>query len=571
MAGSDGVERKAVSSLLGCREAMRTYGKLWLDGNSWHMQCEPHVAVMAKRIFQRIPAHASGEYVFENTPSIARDLEWFTQRYPMDVTNRDQLQELSKRHRDNIATLDQLIDPRYKPPSVKMAIPPRDYQLRVPAVHNITRGLLLADAVGTGKTCSACCTFTDPAKLPAIVVCPAHLPKQWKREISRFLPDLDTHIIKTKKLYELPKFMGRGPDVLIVSYFKLAEWQEILKAYGKSIVFDEVQELRKGETQKYNAAKNIAEGMEYRLGLSATPIYNYGGEIFNVLDILTPDLLGTPGEFYQEWCFGGCQNSALKDPGGFGSWLREQHIMLRRTRQDVGRELPKLSVVTQPIDCDEKVLEDIEGRAGELARIIMGHTEAKGIDKMEASSEFSMILRQATGISKAPHVAAFVEMIAGNGEKVVLFGWHRAVYEIWKQELYRFKPVMYTGSESPAAKASAIDQFVNGESQVLIVSLRSGAGVDGLQKAASVVVFGEIDWSPGIHEQCIGRLYRDGQENPVQAFYLLSNSGSDPFMAEILGLKKDQADGLVGESVELQTVDSREGIRKMAQRYLKGR
>lgn len=548
---------------------MRTYGKLWLEGNHWQMVCDPHVAVMAKRIFQRIPKTASGVYRFENTPAVARDLEWFVVRFPLEVVDRPQLEDLSRRHQDNIATLNDLIDPNYRPPMVNAALPGRDYQLRVPPIHELTKGLLLADDVGLGKTPSAIFTL-DEKRLPAVVVCPAHLPRQWEREINRFIPGLHTHVIKTKKAYELPKFIGRGPDVLITSYHKLADWQELLKAYCRSIIFDEVQELRHSGSTKYTAAHAVASHLQYRLGLSATPIYNYGGEIFNVVDILSPGKLGAPEEFYREWCSGWGEKASLSDPVGFGSWLREQHIMLRRTRADVGRELPKLSEVTHEIECDHEVLKSIEGKAGELARILLGKTEAKNFERMQATEEFNMLLRQSTGIAKAPYVSAFVEMIVDNGEKVVLFGWHRAVYEIWMEQLQKFSPVMYTGSESPSQKQAAVDAFVNGDSKVMIVSLRSGAGLDGLQHAASVAVFGELDWSPGVHEQCVGRIYRDGQPNPVQAFYLITEDGSDPFIAEILGLKRNQAEGLTGKT-ELRQAASADGIKSMAKQYLSKR
>jgi hypothetical protein len=69
------------------------------------------------------------------------------------------------------------------------------------------------------------------------------------------------------------------------------------------------------------------------------------------------------------------------------------------------------------------------------------------------------------------------------------------------------------------------------------MSLRSGAGLDGLQKRCSTMVFGELDWSPGVHHQCIGRLDREGQEQPVTAMFLVCDDGSDPPMMEVLGLK----------------------------------
>ncbi len=75
-----------------------------------------------------------------------------------------------------------------------------------------------------------------------------------------------------------------------------------------------------------------------------------------------------------------------------------------------------------------------------------------------------------------------------------------------------------------------------------MMSLRSGAGVDGLQEVCRVGVFGELDWSPMTHKQCLGRLFRDGQTQEVIGYFLHCEDGSDPTVMEVLGIKRGQAD-----------------------------
>lgn len=554
----------------------RNYGKLWLKDDCWHLDAEPHVIMWAKRIFKRIPGGRGGVIKISNNPATCRDLEWFLHRFPLDVKDVAELTKQAERHRDQILRLDRIIDPNYKPRQFALAVPAREYQMRGAELFLAKQALLVADDVGLGKTATAIASLTDPATLPALVVCLAHLPKQWEREINKFAPDLHTHIVKKATPYELPKFLGHGCDVLITSYHKLAGWQEVLPKYVKTIIFDECQELRRTGTrqspsQRYHAAKNIAEDCEYCLGLSATPIYNFGGEIFNIYEVLAPGNLGTRAEFMQEWCSGHEDKIKLKDPAAFGSFLREQHLMLRRTRKDVGRELPALSRITHTVESDAAALKSIEGKAGELARLILSEVKQERGNKMHASEEFSNVMRQATGIAKAPYVAEFVRLLIENGEPVVLFGWHRAVYEIWLQKLGDLKPVLYTGSESAGAKQEALSQFVAKKTDLLIMSLRSGAGVDGLQKRCRTPVFGEFDWSPGVHEQCIGRMFRDGQPDPVTAYFLMSDEGSDPLMAEVLGLKRDQIEGIIGRESDdvVQRDDSESTIKRLAEQFLK--
>ena len=153
-----------------------------------------------------------------------------------------------------------------------------------------------------------------------------------------------------------------------------------------------------------------------------------------------------------------------------GQYLRRQGIMLRRTRKEVGRELPALSKIPHEVESDAKALDAITGDAAALARIILRANEQYRGEKMQAAGEFDRLLRQATGVAKAPYVAEFVRLLLESGQKVLLFGWHREVYSIWQEKLAAYNPVMYTGSESPSQKQAAKDAFISGDSQVMLIS-----------------------------------------------------------------------------------------------------
>lgn len=409
------------------------------------------------------------------------------------------------------------------------------------------RSIYLTDHhIVTHNTCTAICMLSAGWTLPVVVVTLAgSMPVQWQEEIAKFMPQLFTHVIKNKTPYELPKRDGRGPDVVILNYHKLSGWDGVLKAYCKSVIFDEAQELRHDDSDKYSAAKNLAEGMKLRCGLSATPIFNFGGEIYNVLNVLTPDALGTKEEFHQEWCYGSYRTDpVVRDPKALGSYLRENFLMLRRTRREVGRELPPLQKIPQHIESDAEALDDIKDSASELARIILSGKPQEQGEVMSAGGQLSVMLRQATGISKAPYIADFIRLLVDSGEKVLCFLFHRAVYDIVLAKLEDLKPAMFTGSETPAEKVEARRKFMAGETPVLLMSLRAGAGIDGLQKVCRTVVFGELDWSPAVMEQNIGRVFRDGQTDPVTAYFLVADDGADPLISEKLGLKRNQAEGI---------------------------
>jgi SNF2 family DNA or RNA helicase len=580
---------------------LKTYGTISLskDRKTWLLDAAPHVVLRLKRLFPSTSRKTSGALRVSNTRDTCVDLAWVLARWPLafkHARDREELERVAEEHSRATDLLEDLFKGARPPRAFELAVPAREYQRIAADAWLTTRGLLLADDVGLGKTCSAIAALTDPATRPALVVTLAHLPRQWEAEIRRFAPSLTTHVLRKGTPYDLRagsrrKRAGQAllpglseyPDVIISTYHKLAGWEEAFAGKVRSVIFDECQELRggpgkKGKPIKKNvAAAGIAEAATFRIGLSATPIYNYGGEFFNVLGVLRPHELGTRTEFSCQWCKGGYDDKAkIADPAAFGAWLRDQGIMLRRTREDVGRELPELVKIPHHIDCDRAPLDDVQDSALQLARFIVergGGAERTRGDVMQASEELSNLVRQATGIAKAPHVADFVRMLVENGEPVVLYGWHRSVYDIWTSRLRDLQPAMYTGSESATQKQAAKDAFVSGATDVLIMSLRSGAGLDGLQHRGRTVVFGELDWSPGVHEQAAGRVHRDGQAASVVAYFLISDSGSDPIVADVLGVKRAQIAGVrdpAGGLVErLETGENR--IRRLAEAYLEPR
>jgi SNF2 family DNA or RNA helicase len=559
-----------------------TFGKIEFSGRYWYVACEPQVRSRLKRVFPRVSQRAGDIVELLASAENSRELLWFIQRYPMDMAPSvaEALAERAAEHVAMESSLAELVAGRLQLPPFELAKPPREYQRFAAAQLDIRGGLLLADDLGLGKTVSGMCPMAIPANLPAVVVYPAALPNHWPEKLAEFAPNLRVHHIRKGQPYPLIKqprqrvsdLWDTLPDVILVSYHKLRGWAEVLGDLVQYAVFEECQQLRNPGSDIYHACMHLASHARLRMGLTATPIYNYGGEFYHVVNVLTPDALGGHDEFLREWCVGVAgEKPKLKDAEQFGTYLRREGIMLRRTRKEVGRELPDLSKIPHEIESDASVLASITGDAVALARTIMASHEQYRGEKMKAAGELDSLVRHATGVAKAPYVAEFVKLLLESGEQVMLFGWHRDVYQIWKEKLAEYNPCMYTGSESPNQKQAAKEAFMRGESRVMLISLRAGAGIDGLQHCCSTVVFGELDWSPGVHEQCVGRVHRDGQQDPVQAYFLISDEGSDPIVSDVLGVKREQIEGVRNPDDDLiQRLDvGGNQLRQLAQKFLK--
>lgn len=546
---------------------------------------EPMAAVRFKRVFERA-AQQQADYIWiAATPENARELEWFMDRYPLKPENEEatkRLDTLAREFDRQLALIAEILAPDYIPPNVELALPARDYQLLPAAMVKATGGLLVGDELGLGKTVEAFVAMGDEGGLPAVVVTKTDLPRQWEHELKRFLPQLNAWVLKraTPVTRSQPQDLalhlrqgGKLPDVVITSYSKIAGWAQWLATYLRPslVVFDEVQEFRTGFEVTSNkksltnrAGLYLAQHAARRLGLSGTPIHNKGSEVYPVMEVIAPGALGSRDEFLREWCAAG----NVKEPKALGAYLRERGLYLRRTKAEVGRELPELTISEQFVESDKAIVNDLKrsSRALELARLVL----SGGRTAWQSSGEFDLYVRKQTGLAKAAYVAAFVSMLLESGEPVVLYGWHHAVYDVWADLLKEHNPVFFTGRETPKEKAEAFRAFTECDTDLFIISLRAGAGLDGLQyRGCTNVVFGELDWSPAVHEQAIGRVRRDGNNKPVTAWFLVSEEGSDPQMAEQLGVKRGQLEGIRnpdGDVVAGQT--DPDAIKRLAKAFL---
>ncbi len=549
----------------------RTYGTLGHDHLCWHIgSIEPHVSIRLKQVFPKIPKTATPPYRITRNLATDADMSWFLDRYPLEMAESTR-SELTKRKRDfkrQQYDLERILLPDYKcdmiPAGLNEGEEIRAYQMQAVEILQQKGNLLLGDDGGLGKTYTAAAFLISTLdSLPAAVVVETHLQKQWAKKLKKFTT-LRVHIIKKAHPYNLPE-----ADVYIFRYSQVAGWADIF-ATGmfRAAIYDEPQSLRRGtQTEKGKACKVLSENAAYRMGLTATPIYNYGDEMWHVMQFIDELALGSWDEFSREWCTQmGNGKWRVSDPKALGTYLREAYVLLRRTKADVKQQLPAVQRIVEYIDYDHKAVAAVEDLARQLA---IKATTGSFVERGAASRDLDVMMRQVTGVAKAKTVAMFARMIVEAGEPVIIWGWHREVYSIWLQELADLKPAMFTGSESPSQKEKEKQRFMDGETDVLIMSLRSGAGADELQYRCSTGIFGELDWSPGIHQQCIWRLDREGQLNPVSAFFLVTEDGSDPPIMDVLGLKASEATQITDPflGVELKENDT-SNLRRLVERYL---
>lgn len=509
------------------------------------IDAQPHVRMMLRRIWPATVMAAQMVMRVIATPDRLEDLAWLMQRYPLAPATRPDgfyFELALEEAREFKARCQNVVLGRAEPREFKLSKPLRPYQA-MEAELVLQRGrLLIGDQVGLGKTVSTIAVVAAGCQ-PALIVCPTNLQTQWKTRFEEFMPGVKVHI--AKKTQSSPAW--RGCQVVIVPYSKLHGWSDELQ--GMSLVaFDEVQELRSPATTKRAAALRLVESAQFVVGLSGTPVVNYGDEIYRIMEVIDPSILGSFFEFTREWCTVRGTHWMVKDPDALGAFLRDSGAFVRHRREEVGLYLPPVTTVVQEINHDPERIDEVKAQGVQLARaVLQGAFTERGM----AARQLEMLMRQQTGVAKAPYVAAFISEMVKGGERPILLGWHREFWEICQAvfEATGVKSVLYTGSESVTQKDKAVRDFCAGDADVFMLSLRSGAGIDGLQYHSSLVVVGELDWSPAIIEQAVGRVLRPGQDNPVTVVWLVSEGGSDPTISNIIGLKKAQARGIIDPSL----------------------
>ncbi|MGJ4849139.1 DEAD/DEAH box helicase [Bacillota bacterium Meth-B3] len=549
-----------------------TYGTLSYNRKSkcWVIKGEPCVTELAKRLFPGCDGRGRGVARFTAHRRVVGDLNWLMLRYPLDVKEADRARwEEALEEARAYATLreQRLGAPEYAaPPEGTFAGELMPFQQQGLAFLLASRRALLADEMGLGKTVQALGFIASLAAFPALLVVPPHLVRNWRSEAERFLRlpgGVRVHVIRGLTPYQLPP-----ADIYIIHYLLLRGWKQVLPnmRFG-AVIFDEIQELRRAGTEKYSAASLLAGPCENVVGLSGTPIYNAGGEIWNVVNILDFHCLGDFESFSREWCYGYASKLVAK-PELLGEHLRREGLMLRRRKADVLSELLPKRRLVQEIDWND-------GLYRELMRPVAARL--KQLDEAQSASERALIEdqicsleRQATGIAKAPYAAAFVRALVEGGEKVLLFAHHHAVMDAYKRELKALRPVFITGREDERQKDASLKAFMEGRTDLCAISLRSASGLN-LQRA-TCVVFGELDWSPAVHAQAEDRAHRIGQRDSLLCYYLVSPRGSDQAMQEALGLKVSQFVGLMGDAPPdedeqfLRQSEAREHMRRLVER-----
>ena len=534
------------------------YSRTW----SWKVTGSRAVTMVSRLIPQSWYGEGPNEAIIPDNFQNIQQIQWILERYPMEILSK------SAWRRKILKSTPKKIKPK-KIEKLSKVNPGKQFKGKL--LNFQKEGLdfllkssgnaLLADEMGLGKTVQTLAYIsTEKQSSPTLVIAPLVTLRNWQREIGKFMKKksrngrLMGHAIPSTTLIRKGKSQDIGKfDFYIINYELLEKRLiDLSKLNIRTLVCDEVQNLRSKSTKKYAAVKKLAalKSIKYRIGLSGTPIYNRGSEIWPIVDILRPGLLGSFKEFCEYFCYVNDKGKAIVLENKRES-LREElcrHVMLRRKKSDVLKELKDKVRYKEFIDSDstyynrelDKIWKKLETEQREAQT---------AFDKSASFHRAIQSERQAAGVAKLPHVINFVKNIMEIDESVVVFCHHRAIHDLLHNSLSEFNPASIIGGQSDNKRQLQIDMFQEGKTKLMIAGLRAGNLGINLTRA-KYVIFAELDWSPAIHRQAEDRLHRIGQKNTVFAYYLIGNGTLDDHVAKILVDKSYEIDSIMDKTTE---------------------
>jgi SWI/SNF-related matrix-associated actin-dependent regulator 1 of chromatin subfamily A len=454
------------------------------------------------------------------------------------------------------------------------------YQRKGVAYGLQKKRFIIADEPGLGKTAQAIALSVAAKAKCVLVICPATLKENWRREFIAW-SDRKPMILHDKVKKSFPQYYHVGMvDTFITNYESLKKYfvdeivQPIDTDTGKKkplrlnhirfsekinlfdfVIIDEAHRCKDGRGQQTKFVMGIAKDKEWVLNLTGTPVVNKPTDLISQLYIINQlnSVFGGYRRFVDRYCAG---------PNG-SSNLRELNVLLkrscfyRREKKDVLKDLP--DKMRQIVKCDiatrneyDKALADLETYMRENLK----KTEGEIDTSMRGEVMVRMgILKQISARGKIDSVAEFIEEIVDADEKIVVFVHHK---EIAKALLERFpESLLITGENVGENRQRAIDEFQNNPRRHVIICSIKAAGVGITLTASSRVAFVELPWHPADCDQCEDRCHRIGQKDSVQCTYFLGDETIDEDIYEIIQKKREMANAVTGteDTVEVSMID----------------
>ena len=403
-------------------------------------------------------------------------------------------------------------------------------------------GGCLADDMGLGKTFQII-SFLEDKEVKnniekVLVIVPKSLLTNWKKEFSKFKSGYRVGIYHGDRRND---FDFDSTDVIITTYNTAYLDLKILNEQQYSVVvLDEIQTVKNHKSITSDAIKRIKSDM--KIGLSGTPMENNISELWNIMDILNPNVFYSHPAFMRR--YNGKNYDELKSILNL--------FILRRIKKDVLKELPPKTEQIIYCDMEQEQRKLYAGINVAVKKAIMNlkafaaPVVLKGLILLRECCCHPLLLNDETNVDmisescKLEALDLLVDNLVGSGHKILIFSNFTSMLHLIQDELEKnehYKKIIYYLDGKTKDRINVVNQFENADEGIFLISIKAGGVGLNLVSAQDVIIY-DPWWNPFVEQQAVDRAYRIGQDKPVTVYKLVA---ANTIEERIVEMQKDKS------------------------------
>ena len=422
---------------------------------------------------------------------------------------------------------------------------------------------ILADDMGLGKTTSTIIAALESGSKKVLIICPATLKINWKREIENY-SDKPVYIAEGKNF-------STDADFVIINYDIIKNFHDtkkkgesqILDANFDLVVVDEAHYIKNATAQRTKLINDLVKKVDRLWLLTGTPMTSRPIDYFNLLSLIESPVAKNWMAYAIRYCQGYQFNV-----GGRKVWnvmgasnleeLRDRTagLTLRRLKENV-LDLPDKIITPVYLRLKSKMYEEIMGEYYDWYD--KNPEESKSL-----TVQFTKLtkIRQVIADEKISQTIELAENIVEQGKKVIIFcNFTDSLNKIC--EHFGKAAVKVDGSMSKPERQHSVDSFQDSDKIKVFVGNIKAAGVGITLTAAEAVIMNDLSFLPSDHAQAEDRAYRYGQKNNVLVYYPIFDNTIEAAIYDILNKKKQIIRTVMGDEIPENIGDVAEEILSM--------
>ncbi len=423
-------------------------------------------------------------------------------------------------------------------------------------------GGILADDMGLGKTLQTLVWLSwlkasQKSHKPALVICPASVVHNWRREANRFIPSMTVLILESGSARHNLRRQIPQHDLIVTNYALLRRDLESLQKFSFSVaILDEAQFIKNPDAQITQSVKQLQAAQH--LALTGTPLENRLLDLWSIVDFVQPGYLGNQQKFREKYEPRGENAADEQRIARRRLSARLRPLMLRRLKREVAEDLPDR--IEQRRDCElgeeqrklylaelrrsrEQVMSSVAERGLKRSTI---HVLA-ALTRLRQICCHPQLVGNDSASGKTETLFELLEPLMAEDQKVLLFSQFVQMLRILEKECAAREIPTHILTGETKDRQEVTQAFQNdSRGSVFLLSLRAaGTGLN--LTTASYVVLYDPWWNPAVEAQAIDRSHRIGQTNTVNAYRLIAPGTVEEKIWELQQRKAQTIADVLGE------------------------